>query len=175
MKTTQISVRPPPVPTEIRPAHLPTSVKSITISPNLFGSEFSSTDRIHSHVPTSGQTPLTVKDFDARRPDGSSRCWVSQLWPTHGGSRSRKSGYQQHFRTVHSSFRMTPHMLGYPRCRFKVTVSIPSTSQAKWRSGAHCTPNYTAYKICPTTRRGLFPGTRKRFLSSTKRPVQLWD
>ena len=63
---------------------------------------------------------------------------------------------------------MTPHMLGSLRCCFNVTVSIPSTSQAKWRSNAHCTSNYAAYKICPTTRRGLFPGTGKRFLSSTK-------
>jgi len=117
---------------------------------------------------------LTVEDFDARRPDGSSRCWVSQHWATHGGSWSRKSGYQQHFRTVHSSCRMTPHMLGTRRCLFNVTVSIPSTSQTKWRSDAHCTPNCAAYKIWPPTRRGLFPGRGHRFLSSPKRPVPLW-
>ena len=57
MKMTQISVRPLSVPIEIRPAHLPTSVKSVTISANLFGSESSCTDRIRSHVPTPGQTP----------------------------------------------------------------------------------------------------------------------
>jgi len=92
---------------------------------------------------------LTVKDFDARRPDGSSRCWVSQHWATHGGSWGRKSGYQQHFRTVHSSCWMTLHMLGTRRCLFNVTVSTPSTSQAKCRSDAHCTSNYARKCVIP--------------------------